>query len=42
MTINMCISNSVRFLLNGMRVEGTDTPDKFDLEEGDRIETHSA
>ncbi|ORY49981.1 ubiquitin-like protein [Rhizoclosmatium globosum] len=30
---------SVRFLLDGTRLNGTDTPDSLDMEEGDVIQT---
>lgn len=33
-------SNSLRFLYDGQRVNGDDTPDTLDMEEGDMIEAH--
>ncbi|KAH6667300.1 ubiquitin-related domain-containing protein [Halenospora varia] len=32
--------SSVRFLFNGSRVQDTDSPDTFDMQDGDTLEVH--
>jgi len=32
--------NSVRFLFEGQRVQGTDTPDSLEMQDGDTLEVH--
>ncbi|KAA8894086.1 ubiquitin-related domain-containing protein [Sphaerosporella brunnea] len=32
--------NSVRFLFDGTRVQGTDSPDTLDMQDGDTLEVH--